>query len=63
LNSGLEQQFLQQNVWNQNTQQGMETVAQQYDEISALQKTVAMLEAKVSDLCKAKPGRPKRQPQ
>lgn len=63
LDSGLEQQFLRQHNWNENTQQGIETVAQQYDEISALQKTVAMLEAKVNDLCKAKPGRPKRQPQ
>jgi ubiquinone biosynthesis protein UbiJ len=59
----LEDQFQKQNEWNENMQQGMETVVQRYDEISALQETVAMLQAKIDDLCKPKPGRPKRQPQ
>jgi hypothetical protein len=31
--SGLEDQFQKQNEWNENMQQGMETVVQRYDEI------------------------------
>lgn len=67
---GLEEQFRKQNEWNENMQQGMETVAQRYEEISALQETVAILQAKVNELCggkngtvERKPGRPRRLPQ
>ncbi|KAJ5318292.1 hypothetical protein N7476_004712 [Penicillium atrosanguineum] len=61
--SGLEDQFLKQHTWNGNTQQGVEAIAQQHDEVGDLRDRVAMLEAKLNDLYKPKPGRPKRQVQ
>jgi ubiquinone biosynthesis protein UbiJ len=41
----------------------MEAIAQQHDEVGALRDRVALLEGKLNDLCKPKPGRPKRQVQ
>ncbi|KUM57414.1 hypothetical protein ACN42_g9771 [Penicillium freii] len=41
----LKTQFYNQNGWNENMQQGMETVAQRSDEIPAIQEVLATLQA------------------
>lgn len=43
-------------------QQGMEAAAERSDEITTLRETVAALEAKLNDICKAKSGLSERKP-
>ncbi|OGE47376.1 hypothetical protein PENARI_c047G08774 [Penicillium arizonense] len=51
--SDLKDQFYRQNGWNENAQKSLETVAQKYDEMPAIQEALAIVQADIAELREA----------